>query len=62
MIILVPRKIYSRNVRDFLGGPVVKTMLPMPGDMGSIPGRGTRITYAKWHGQKKKKRKKRYIR
>lgn len=50
MIILIPRKIYSRNIRDILGGPVVKTVLPMPGHMGWIPGHGTRITYAKWHG------------
>ena len=62
MIILVPRKIYSRNIRDILGGPVVQTVLPMPGHMGSIPGRGTRITYAKWHGKKKKKEKKRNVR
>ena len=27
-------------LRDFLGGPVVKTVLPMQGDMGLIPARG----------------------
>ena len=26
------------------------------GDMGLIPGRGTKIPHAAWHGQKKKKR------
>ena len=28
------------------------------GDVGSIPGLGTKILYATWHSQKKKKRKK----
>ena len=27
-------------LRDFLGGPVVKTVLPMQGDKGLIPARG----------------------
>ena len=27
------------------------------GGMGSIPGWGTKIPYAVWHGQKKKKKK-----
>ena len=27
------------------------------GGLGSIPGQGTKISHATWHGQKKKKRK-----
>ena len=29
--------------RDFPGSPVVKNMLSNAGDMGSVPGRGTKI-------------------
>ena len=32
--------------RDFPGGPVVKNRLPMQGDVGSIPGQGTKIPHA----------------
>ena len=32
--------------RDFPGGPVVKNPSSNAGDMGSIPGRGTKIPHA----------------
>ena len=32
-------------------GPPVKTQLPLQGGTGSIPGQGSRIPYAMWHGQ-----------
>ena len=32
--------------RDFPGGPVVKNLPSIAGDEGSIPGQGTKITYA----------------
>ena len=31
-------------------------MLPLQGGTGSIPGQGTKILHAAWHGQKKKKK------
>jgi len=31
---------------DFPGGPVVKNLLSIAGDMGSIPGQGTKIPHA----------------
>ena len=36
---------------DFPGGPVVKICTPSAGDVGSVPGQGTKIS----HGKKKKK-------
>ena len=33
-------------LEDFLGGPVVKNPPSNAGDMGSIPGRGTKIPHA----------------
>ena len=32
--------------RDFPGGPVVKNLPCNPGDVGSIPGQGTKIPHA----------------
>ena len=37
---------YLKTKRDFLGGPVVKNLPCNAGDMGSIPGYGTKIPYA----------------
>ena len=34
---------------DFPGGPVVKNLPPNAGDIGSIPGRGTKIPHATEH-------------
>ena len=31
---------------DFSGGPLVKNLLPNTGDVGSIPGQGTKIPQA----------------
>ena len=44
-------------MRDFLGGPVVKTVLPMKRGMGSITGQGTKIPYSAWFNKKFKKKK-----
>ena len=33
---------------DFPDGPVVKNLPPNAGDIGSIPGRGTKIPHATW--------------
>ena len=38
--------------RDFPGGLVVKTVLPVWGGPGSITGQGTKISYAAQHSQK----------
>ena len=51
----------SYNLREkkweFPGGPVVIGLhAPTAGGMGLIPGRGTKILHAAWHGQKKKKK------
>ena len=40
--------------RDFPSGPVVKSPPSNAGDMGSIPGRGTKIPHAVQCGQKLK--------
>ena len=40
---------------DFPGSPVVKTPRFHAGGAGSIPGQGTKISYATWCGKKKKK-------
>ena len=37
---------YLKTKGDFLGGPVVKNPPCNAGDMGSIPGYGTKIPYA----------------
>ena len=36
----------NRFARDFPGGPVVKNPLSNAGDLGSIPGQGTKIPHA----------------
>ena len=38
----------SYNLRDFPGGPVVKTLHFNAGGMASIPGEGTKIPHAMW--------------
>ena len=40
---------------DFPGGAIVKTLHFYLRGMGSIPGKGTKIPHAAWHGQKVKK-------
>lgn len=42
-------------LRDFPGGPVVKTSCCSAEGTGSIPGWGTKIPYAALNGQKKKR-------
>ena len=39
-------------LRDFPSGPVVKTPCRQCREMGLIPGYGTKIPHALWHGQK----------
>ena len=39
--------------RDFLGGPVVETVLPVQGAMSLIPGRGTEILQTTQHSRNK---------
>ena len=41
--------------RDFPGGPVVKTLCPLQGGVGSIPGQGTKIPQSRSVVKKKKK-------
>ena len=38
--------IFKRFKKDIPGGPMVKTMLPMQGNVGSVPGWRTRIPRA----------------
>ena len=40
--------------RDFPGGPVVGTHASKAGNMGLIPGQGSKRPHAVWHGQKNK--------
>ena len=42
---------------EFPGGPVVRTPCFDCGGMGSIPGQGTKIPHATWHGQKQTKKR-----
>ena len=44
-----------KNIRDFHGGPAVKTLYFHYGGTGSISGWGTEIPHAMRYGQKKKK-------
>ena len=46
LIILSARKRTKDKMRDFPGGPVVKTSLSNAGGAGSIPGRGAKIPHA----------------
>ena len=39
-------QISKLNYRDIPGGPVVRTLPSNAGDMGSIPGQGTKIPHA----------------
>ena len=43
-------------MKEFPGGPVVKNPPSNTGDVGSIPGQGTKIPRAVPHSQKEKKR------
>ena len=47
----------KKETRDFPGGPVVKTLLPMKRGMGSIPGQGTKIPHTAQQKKKKQKTK-----
>ena len=38
--------------RDFHGGPVSGLHAASAGGTGSVPGQGTKIPHATWHGQK----------
>ena len=54
--------ILKTRFRDFPGGSVVLRLcsLSMQGWAGLIPGQGTNSPNALWHGQKLKKKKKKY--
>ena len=46
------------KLKDFPDSPVVKILrFQCRGRVGLIPGLGTKIPHAEWHGQKKKKKK-----
>ena len=47
-------QVKSTQVREFPGGPVVKTQRFHCGDLGSIPGQGTKIPQVAWYGQREK--------
>ena len=42
------KKFKKDDIRDFPGGPVVKTSPSSAGGAGSIPGRGAKIPHASW--------------
>ena len=44
----------SNDLGDFPGGLGVKVCTPNSRGTGLIPGQGTKIPHATWHGQKKK--------
>ena len=46
--------------RDFLGGPVVKTLHSQCRGTGSIPGEGIKIPQASWCGLRERKKTKGY--
>ena len=46
-------------MRDFSGGPVVKTPRFQCRGTGMIPGQGTKIPHAAWCSKKRKKKKRR---
>ena len=46
----------KKHLRDFPGGPVVKTA-PNAGDVVSIPGGGAEIPHALWPKKKKERKK-----
>ena len=41
-------------MRDFPGGPAVKTHASTAGNAGFIPCQGTKIPHAAWHSQERK--------
>ena len=45
-------RLKAKQTGDFCGSSVVKTLLPIQGAVGSIPGPGTKIPHATRHGQK----------
>ena len=47
--IILMGKSRNKKYRDFPSGPVVKTLSFDAGDMGSIPGQGTKISQAMQH-------------
>ena len=40
--------VLDHSLRDFPGGPVIKTSPSIAGGVGSIPGRGAKIPHASW--------------
>ena len=46
---------FKSTCRDFPGVQLLRLCASNAGGVGSIPGWGTRIPHAAWHGQKKKK-------
>ena len=50
-----PTPLESPRRWNFSGGPLVKNLLSNTEGTGLIPGKGTKIPYAAWYGQKKKK-------
>ena len=41
-----------RRLEEFPGGPVVKTQAFTDKGLGLVPGQGTKVPQAAWHGQK----------
>ena len=50
-----------KEIRDFPGGPVVKTPYFHCSGHGFVPGWETKILHATWHSHKKKKKRKKEI-
>ena len=64
MYFIIQQERQKGHRKDFPGSPVVKTPHLHCRGHSSIPGQGTKIPRAAWHGQKKKKKKgtgKRYL-
>ena len=49
-----------KTYRDFLGGPVLKTLPSNTGSASSIPGQGTRIPHTLWPKSQNIKQKQYY--
>ena len=62
-MIVYKTDIYSidKNIGEFLGGPVIRTWCFHCGDLGSIPGQGTK-TQQVTQGSQKKKRERENVR